>query len=117
MKYRKLPLTAELESIKEKEGDEALWRARTSYFLEVVRTKGFQFVTEILRNLEQQSLQALRSNTSNPERLLGIMHAVEYIRNSLTALLPAKERKHVDWLDDEQEDYLNLDNQTEEVWE
>lgn len=111
MKYRTLPLQIELENIQRDQGDEGLWRTRTAYALETFRTKGFQFVTQILRDLEQQALQSLRSGTAEPARLLGIIHAVEAIRNSLTALLPAKERPHVDWLDDEQEDYQLYDQE------
>jgi len=117
MKYRKLPLQAELEDVKKKEGEAALSRVRSAYFLETARTKGFQFVTQVMRELEQQAMTALRHSDQKTDRLLGIIHAVEAIRNSLTALLPASERPHVDWLDDEQEDYLNVDDQTEEVWE
>lgn len=111
MKYKKTPLEVELQQILTDKGKEAMVLAYNTYFLETIRTKGFQLITEILRSLDEQAMRSLRIEPDplRTQRLLGNLSVIDAIRNSMTRLLPASERPHVDWLDEEEEDYLLYD--------
>jgi hypothetical protein len=105
MKYRQLPLHAELEHLLETQGAEAMEQARSAYALELFRSKGFQIVILLLRELEQTALNKVRTGKGS-DRDLGCLNAIEAIRQSLAACLPEPEREKVDFYDDEQESIL-----------
>lgn len=110
MRYRKLPLETELETILRDQGEVACRQARTALFQELQRTKGFQLVVIILRALEQRALNALRLGIA-PERVqraLGRLECIEEIRASLGSLLPVAERPS--WSDEEEEAFVSLDS-------
>jgi hypothetical protein len=117
MKYEKLPLYVELALIDQTQGNEEMVKARNAYFLELIRCKGWQLVVGLLRDYETQAIQCLRTAKGDTDRILGIIHAIEYIRQSLTGLMPVESRHEADFHDGEQEDYLNVEDQIESVWE
>lgn len=104
MKYKKLPFQAELEAILQNDGADKLEEVRAAAFSETARTKGFQLVTALLRDLESAVIGALRTG-SHPrvERLMGRLELIEEIRRVLTVLLPVPERAQVDWFDEEED--------------
>ena len=109
MKYKRLPIEAELLAIT---NDNERSKVRSAAFLEVARMKGFQLVTGILRTLESRSLNALRCGLVPDDkigRVLGRLENIEEIRRSLTSLLPESEQPHVDWFDSEEEAFVNVD--------
>ena len=105
MRYRTLPLEAELNNITQTQGADAAFKVSGALLRETMATKGFQLVTGVLRNLEAAVLNQLRSvsDPSHALRLTGQLHAIEGIRRSLCALLPDAEKAQVDWFDDEDE--------------
>lgn len=117
MKYRKVPLTAELEAIRDKQGEAEARKAMGVYFMELIRCKGWQLVVELLRDYERQALQGLRTTKGDTDRLLGIIHAIEYIRSSLNSLVPVESQETVDWYDEGEEDYLHVTKEVETEWE
>lgn len=116
MRYQKLPIDLELERLQEdKDGDRRVEEAREAYFAETTRTRGFQLIVALLRDLERTYLHRLRTGThTKTERLLGRIEGIEEIRRSLTALLPKPQRAGVDWADAEEEDYVNVDEDSPE---
>jgi hypothetical protein len=109
MKYRKLPIEAEIAAIPETER-----AARVgAYLVETMSTKGFQLVTGVLQKLEARALLALRTGQVPPERMglvAGRLQCIEEIRRSLQALLPVPQQPNVDWFDDEEEAFVNVDD-------
>lgn len=110
MKYRPLPIEAELKLIQDRDGDAAMQARREALFLETARTPGFGLVTGLLREYEAGCLDHLRRNPEavHTERLLGKLNLIEQFRTSLVALLPAAEQPSVAWGDDAEEEYTGL---------
>jgi hypothetical protein len=99
LKYRQTPLYTELTLV----SDEKLRRdALGIYTRELFRTKGFQIVVQILRDLEETALKQLRRGKGG-ERQLGVLETVDAVRSSLLACLPEVEQGKVDFYDDEDE--------------
>lgn len=111
MKHQKLPFELELERLAADEKSPGrMIEIRDTAFLETVKTRGFQLVTALLRDLERRYFDALRSGTHpKVERLLGRIEGIEEIRRSLVALLPVEQRPNADWHDAETEEFVLLD--------
>lgn len=107
MRYRRLPIEREYAG----QPPEVIGKAWAAMLVETMSTKGFQLVTGILRRLEQNTLDALRCGLygQRPDLGTGRLQVIEEIRRSLVAMLPAPERAHVDWSDDQDEGYTALD--------
>ena len=110
MKYRRLPLEDTLQRVVEKEGQETANKMMAALFDETRRTRGFQLVVGILRNQEQLALRMLRADREWSQFYLGWIHSIDQVRKLLTSLLPEGEQK-VDWADDEEEAFLNVDDE------
>lgn len=116
MKYRKLPLYAHLERIAVEQGNEAMETARGQLAVELFKTEGFQFLTQLLRDLETRALRHLRRGSAGADRQLGRLECIEEIRLSLEALLPDSTKDRVDWMDEEEEAFVNVDRKPSGEW-
>jgi hypothetical protein len=108
MKYRPTPLERELAVMSDADRRTLV----AGLLLETMQTRGFQVVTGILRKLEAQCFTALRFGAVPAEKVgkvLGRIEAITEIRESLNSLLPEIQRSRVDWCDDEEEAYVNVD--------
>lgn len=116
MKRRLLPLEIDLLGLQGDKGDEEMVKAREAYFLETLRTRGFQLVTSVLRDMEHTALNQLRTTGANHERMLGWLQCIESIRQTLTRLLPEGDRPNVEWFDEESEGLITEETASGE-WE
>lgn len=105
MKYRKLPIEREYERMTEAQRADFDARTRGALMLETMSTKGFQFVTGVLRNVEHATLAGLRAGlyANRPDFAVGRLNVIEEIRRMLRAYLPGPEQEKVDWHDQEDE--------------
>lgn len=108
-KYRRLPIEDQLLAIQQKDGEEAMVKAREALFNELRRSEGFQLIIAILRNLEQVALNTLYTSLGSPDRLLGRLQCIEDIRLALASLLPVGQRD-IDWYEEESEPLLDENN-------
>lgn len=109
MKHRRLPIEQELELVVQDEGEDAAQTRRASYFQQTVNTRGFQLVVAILRNQEQFAMNLLQTQRDDPRYYLGWIHGMNQFKKLLTSLLPEGEQEKVDWADDEEEEFLDID--------
>lgn len=116
MKYRKLPLYAQLEQVLADGGPAEMEKARAQAALELFQTQGFQFVTQLLRDLENRAINHLRRGIPDHARQLGRIECIEEIRSSLVALLPDDQQAKVEWMDEEEEAFVSLDKATSGAW-
>lgn len=105
MTHSPLPLELELAGLKSDDRASAV----ADYFAETVRTKGWQCVVALLRDIENVCLHSLRTGATGHERVLGRLTCVEHIRQALTALLPVGETPPPNWGDEEKEEFLSDD--------
>lgn len=109
MKYKPLPFVTELRAIHDRSQKEAE-DLRGAALVETMSTKGFQLVTGALREHERSVLNLLRSGGGpRPDHLMGQLHVINEIRRTLVAMLPPASRTQVDWYDEQEEAYVNVD--------